>query len=299
VLITFSAIHTFLVDEYGKPMETHLSEWIVAHPKEFQDALQRTYTSGYSIAPTGTQASSPFRASPYGKAIVDRIYELNYKSAKLAREITPEGCYVTGVISSSNPDFLEPVGSYTYDQVYEGYLEQIRGLVDGEVDVITVVGNHIEESVIAIKAIEDNFPNMPVIGSNVFYAGKRGFRTMTGLDPETASARLQKTGAEVIGFHCGLMTKSENCLDWYPAATALLKEIKQATDRYLLIAPDAGLPQLIDGRTIYPASPKEMASEVLNWVDAGARLIGGCCGTSLEHGRMSAAVIRERKIKET
>ena len=298
VLIGFSGMQTLLVDEYEKPMEEHLSVWIVAHPEEFQDCLRRIYATGHDIGPIGTQASSPFRAAPFGKTVVDRVYELNYESAKLAKEVTPEGHYITGHISSSNPDFLEPVGSYTYDEVYEGYLEQIKGLVDGGVDVITVVGNHIEELVIAIKAIKDHYPNMPIIGSNVFYAGKKGFRTMMGLDPKATSAKLQETGAEVIGASCGLMTKSKYTSEWYPAATALLKEVKEGTNRYLIVSPDAGLAQLINGKTVYPASPEEMASEVLNWINVGARLVGGCCGTSLEHGKTISAVIRERKAKK-
>ena len=73
--------------------------------------------------------------------------------------------------------------------------------------------------------------------------------------------------------------------------------MKQETDRYLVALPDAGLAQLINDRTVYPASPEEMASEVLNWVDVGARIVGGCCGTSLEHGRKVSAVLRDRKAK--
>ncbi len=120
---------------------------------------------------------------------------------------------------------------------------------------------------------------------------------MTGLDPKTASAKLQEAGADVVGFNCGLMTKSLDTSEWYPAATTLLKEMKQGTDRYLFAAPDAGLAQLISDRTVYPASPEEMASEVLNWVDVGARIVGGCCGTSVEHGRRVSAVLRDRKAK--
>ncbi len=56
--------------------------------------------------------------------------------------------------------------------------------------------------------------------------------------------------------------------------------------------------QLINGKTVYPASPEEMASEVLNWINVGARIVGGCCGTSLEHGKTISAVIRERKAKK-
>jgi len=118
---------------------------------------------------------------------------------------------------------------------------------------------------------------------------------MMGHDPVTASAKLEEAGAEIIGFVCGLMTKSLDTSEWYPAATTLIKEMRQGTDRYLSVAPDPGLAQLIHGKTVYPASPEEMASEVLNWVDAGARIVGGCCGTSLEHMRRISAVIKQRK----
>lgn len=294
VLIIFQAIQTLLVDEYAKPMEEHLSMWILDHPEALQDALRRIYAAGCDIAPVGTQASSPFRAKPFGQAVVDRIYELNYKSAKLAKEVTPKGHYTQAVISTSNPDFLEPLGNMTYDEVYKGYLEQIKGLVDGEVDLITVAGNHIEEAVIAIKAIKD-YTDIPINVSNSFYAGKKGFRTMMGLDPVAASARLQETGAEIIGANCGLMTKSLNTSEWCPAATTLVKEMRQGTDKYLSIAPDPGLPQLINGKTVWPVSPEEVAKEVPNWVDAGARIVGGCCGTNLEHMRKISAVLRGRR----
>ena len=120
---------------------------------------------------------------------------------------------------------------------------------------------------------------------------------MMGLDPITASAKLQEAGADVVGFACGLMTKSRDSSEWYPGATALLKEMKQGTDRYLRVLPDAGLPKLIDDKTVWPASPEEMASEIPNWVNTDARIIGGCCGTTLEHLRKISAVLREMGVK--
>jgi len=73
--------------------------------------------------------------------------------------------------------------------------------------------------------------------------------------------------------------------------------MKQGTDRYLRVIPDAGLPELIDGKTVWPASPEEMASEVPSWVEAGARIIGGWCGTTLEHLRKISVVLREMGVK--
>lgn len=296
VLVICQSMHTILVEEYGKPMEAHISDWVVAHPKEFQDAIRQAFAAGYDIVHIATQASSPIRAKPFG--VDDRVYELNYKPAKLAKEVAPEDSYIIGDLSSSNPDFLEPVGNLTPDEVYNGYREQVLGLLEGGVDLIAASGNHIDETVLAIKAVKD-LRNIPILADNVFYAGKKGFRTMMGLDPKAASARLQEVGADVIGFACGLMTKSRDSSEWYPGATALLREIKQGTDKYLSVMPDAGLPQLLNGKTVWPASPEEMASEVLNWVEAGARIVGGCCGTTLEHARKISAVLRERGGKGT
>jgi 5-methyltetrahydrofolate--homocysteine methyltransferase len=200
------------------------------------------------------------------------------------------------MVSTTNPDFLEPLGNMTYQEVYEGYKEQITALLDGGIDVFLVVGNHIDEGVIAIKVAKD-LCDLPIIAQNVFYAGKKGFRTMMGLDPEAASAKLQEAGADVIGGSCGLMTKSTNPSQWYPAATKLVKEMRRGCSAPLSIQPDPGIPQLIDGKTVWPVSPLEMAKEVSNWIDAGARIVGGCCGTSLEHYRKIAMVIQERQVR--
>ena len=294
VLVYFNSTQTFLVDEYGKPMEDHLSVWIVDHPREFQDALRRIYATGHNIASIGTQAANPFRSKPFGQAVIDRMYELNYKPAKLAREVTPEGFYAVGLMSTTMQDFLQPLGNLTREEVYQGYLGQTKGLVDGGVDVIAIAGDDTEATVIAIGAVKEYRPDMPVIARNLFYATKKGFRTLMGLDPQQASAKLHEAGAEVIGFSCGLMTKSEDPVDYYLGATALIKEMRKGSDRYLVALPNAGEARLVDGKTVYPATPEMMAREVLNWIDAGARLVGGCCGTGVEHGKQVSEVLKRK-----
>ena len=82
-LIGYMPMQTFLVEEYGKPMENHLSEWILAHPGEYQDAARRSFDAGCDMVHTGTQASSRIRSKPFG--LEDRVYEFNFESAKLAR----------------------------------------------------------------------------------------------------------------------------------------------------------------------------------------------------------------------
>ena len=292
-LLHYPPLHSLLAD-WGKDLESNLSEWIVNNPDRYQDALRQAFIAGCDFAGTQTQAASPWRAEVFG--LRDRIYEFNYKSAKLAREVTPPDRYVLGHVSITNPDFLEPLGNMTYEEVYAGFKEQMSALLEGGIDVFLIVGNQTDAGEVATKVAKD-ISNLPIIFQNVFYTTKKGFRTMMGFTPEEASARAQKAGADVVGGSCGLMTKSLDTSEWYPAATNLVKEMRKGCDISLSIQPDAGLAQLIGGKTVYPASPEEMASEVLNWVDAGARIVGGCCGTNLEHYRQISAVLRKKRTK--
>jgi len=293
VLLHYAPLHTLLAD-WGWDLETNLSEWIINHPDKYQDALCQSFEAGCDFACTQTQSASPWRAKPFD--LETKVYELNYMSAKLAREVTPPDRYVLAMVSTTNPDFLEPLGSMTYGEVYEGYKEQIAALLDGGIDVFMIGGNHIDEALIAIRVARD-LCDLPIISQNIYYTTKYGFRTMMGADPIQGSAKLEEAGVEVIGGSCGLMSKSSNPADYYPSATNLVKEMRKGCNVPLVIQPNAGLAQLISGKTVYPATPEQMASEVLHWVDAGARIVGGCCGTSLEHYGRVSAVIRERGAK--
>lgn len=290
VLLHYFPLHSELVD-WGKDMESHLSEWIVTHANEFQDALAKSYDAGCDFGSTSTQAASPWRAEVFG--LRHKVREHNYVSAKLAREVTPPDRYLAGFVSSTNPNFLEPLGTLTEAEVYEGYQEQIAPLLEGGVDLIMVVGNHLAAGVIAIRLAKD-LADVPVVAQNVFYAGKRGYRTMMGEDVATASRRVLEAGADIVGASCGLMKQPEDKADrrgYYECATSLVQEMRASCDGILSIQPNAGLAQLVDGQTVYPASPDELAAEAPNWIDAGARIVGGCCGTNLEHYRKLRGVV--------
>lgn len=280
LLILYAPMQTLLLD-WGKDQEAHLSDWVLKNPEKFQEALVQSYEAGCDMGHTATQASSVFRAQPFNQQ--DRIYELNFRSARLAREVTPQGCFVVGNISGSNPDFLEPYGSYTPAYVYEGYKEQILALADGGVDVFHISGNHQESMVIAIEAAKE-LTGLPVIGHNTFYKGKKGFRTMMGYDPAKASKMLDVAGADVVGAICGLWS--------YEDGVKLLKEMREGTTKPLGCQPDAGLPDLLDGKTVHPATPDEMERWAPNWIEANGKVLGGCCGTTLEHYVRLARVVK-------
>ena len=301
ILIHYAPLHSMLTD-WGKPLEDHLSDWILKHPHEYQDALLKSFEAGCDLASTSTQGSSPWRAGVYG--LQDRVHELNYMSAKLAREIMPDDKYLCGFVSSTNPDFLEPVGDLTYAEVYEGYKVQISALMEGGIDAVMVVGNQPDVSAIVVKVAKD-LADIPVIAQNVYFIGKTGFRTMMGHDPAEGSEILRQAGADVIGASCGLMKEKginhavPGMTEYYKGATQLVKEIRKSYDGYISIQPNAGLAQILDDQTNYPALPHEMADEIPEWIEAGARIAGGCCGTSLEHYKGISGIIREFNEKNS
>lgn len=165
ILLHYVPLHALLAD-WGKDLESHLSEWIINNPEKYQDVLRQSFAAGCDFACTMTQSSSPWKAEPFG--LRDKIYELNLRSAKLAREVTPPDRYVLALVSTTNPDFLEPLGNMTYKEVYEGYKEQISALLEGGIDVFLIVGNHIDEALIAIEVARD-LCDFPIISQNVFY----------------------------------------------------------------------------------------------------------------------------------
>jgi 5-methyltetrahydrofolate--homocysteine methyltransferase len=290
-LLHYLPLHSALAD-WGKDLESHLSEWIVTHPDAYQEAIRLSFEAGCDFVSTSTQAASPWRAAVFGMR--HKVHVHNYLSAKLAKEVSPPDKYVAGFVSSTNPDFLEPLGAMTRQEVYDGYKEQISALLEGGSDLIMIVGNHIEETIIAIQVAKD-LSNAPIVAQNVYYFGKKGYHSMMGHDPATGSRMLKEAGADVVGGSCGLMKRAEDAADpknYYEFATRLVQEMRSGFDGFLSIQPNAGLARLVDGRTVYPATPEQLAAEAQNWIKAGARIIGGCCGTGLEHYRKLAEAIR-------
>ncbi len=169
VLVMYAPMQTVLL-EWGKDQEDHLSDWVLKNPEKYQEALIKSFDAGCEMCHTATQASSPFRAEPFG--FQNRIHELNIKSAQLAREVTPKDCFVIGNISGSNPDFLEPYGSYTEQFLYEGYKAQILALAEGGVDALHISGVQPDTLSVAVRAAKE-LTGLPVMSFNTYFRGKK------------------------------------------------------------------------------------------------------------------------------
>ena len=213
------------------------------------------------------------------------IREVNLAAVKLARSAAGENQYVFGDIGPSGK-LLEPYGDYSEVQFYDNFKEQALILNEGKVDgIIIETMTDLREAVCALKAVKDNV-DLPVIVSLSFTSAEKGGRTMMGNNVEDIAQTLEKNGADVIGANCGELV---------PLDMARLASLyKQYTDLPVLIQPNAGLPRLVNGNTVYEMTPQDFADGVAECIENGATLVGGCCGTTIEHIR--AVVEKVKKL---
>jgi 5-methyltetrahydrofolate--homocysteine methyltransferase len=210
----------------------------------------------------------------------NRVRDINIAGAQLARKAAGSAKYVLGDIGPSG-DFLEPVGSLKPNQLSSVFADQAESLLAGSVDgFIIETMSAVEEEVLAVQAVKSTAPGLPVLASMSF--DKRGpdFKTMMGVDVKTAVSALVSAGADAVGFNCGTTTLDE----YVELAKRYVAAAKAANPKVLVFAePNAGQPQLVDGKAVYKVTPDEFASAAEKIFAAGVTIIGGCCGTGPEH----------------
>lgn len=285
VLVTHFGIgSTYL--SLGWDMKSPLEQWSIEHPDLAHQVVRQCIDAGCHILPSGG-LTNRYRAAQWG--LEDKVHDMVYQAVKTAREATPEHLYLAGETSVTG-SFLRPVGEATVEDFYESYKEVVLAMAEGGADVIWILTmSDIEESVIAVNAAKDNC-DLPVLVTMAFDRKPKGCRTNMGVDPTTAAQRLAEVGADIIGTNCGTSGVKDN--------TEIVKEMRAASDKYILVRPNAGTPQQTeDGKSVWPAKPEEFAAEAPQWVAAGANIVGGCCGTSAEHTRQMVATMRESGVK--
>jgi len=213
------------------------------------------------------------------------VEEVNQAGVELARQATGENQYVLGDISSTG-QFLEPYGSYKESEFYDAFKEQAGILAEARVDgFIIETMFDLQEALCALRACKDEF-SLPVIVSMAFNTETKGGRTIMGNSAEECATKLTDSGADVIGANCG---------DLNPSQMAVVVSIlRSATSLPILAQPNAGKPKLVNNRTLFDMDPKDFATGIAKCLDAGAHLVGGCCGTTPEHIRTLANLLNER-----
>jgi 5-methyltetrahydrofolate--homocysteine methyltransferase len=212
------------------------------------------------------------------------IRDVNKAGAELARRAIGRDRYVLGDISSTG-QLLEPYGTYKESQFYDAFREQAGILAESGADgFIIETMFDLREALCALRACKENF-SLPVIVSMTFTTEKKGGRTMMGDSTEQCAKSLTDAGADVVGANCG---------DLDPAQMAIVVSIlKSATKLPVLAQPNAGRPKLIGDKTVFEMTPASFAAGISECLRAGARLVGGCCGTTPEHIRAVAGMLKK------
>ncbi|NCD08775.1 MAG: methionine synthase [Negativicutes bacterium] len=242
----------------------------VSHPEAVTEIHRQYAEAGADILECNTFGANPLKLSHFG--LVKETEKINTAGVKAAIAALQPGMQIAGNIGPSGR-LIAPLGDLGFEEACEAYARQIKALAAAGVDYIlfeTIIDiQEMRAGVLAAKAVT----NLPIICQLTYDAQGR---TVTGTDPRTAAAILEPMGISVIGMNCSLGPEQ---------LLPLVKELAQATTLPISVQPNAGLPVLRDGKTIFPLSPAEMAAWVPKLAEAGASIIGGCCGTTTEHIR--------------
>jgi homocysteine S-methyltransferase len=200
----------------------------------------------------------------------DKLYDINFQGASIAREVAGDDIMVAGALGPLGIQ-MEPLGPLSRDEAKELFKEQIKPLVDGGVDLfILETFIYHEELIQAVKAVRE-VCDLPVIAQMTI---DEDGTSLTGASPKAMIEDLEKTGADVVGVNCTV--GPQVMLNW-------LELTREHTDLPISVMPNAGKPKNIDGRNIYLTSPEYMGEYAKHCILSGANVIGGCCGTSPEH----------------
>lgn len=240
--------------------------------------------AGADAVITNTFSANSFSLARHN--LVSKVEQINLEGARIARKAAGDDRYVLGDIGPCG-DFLEPLGAVKADELKLAFAQQAKALIEGGVDgIIIETMTALDELTVAIEAVR-SVSDKPVFVSLAFDAAGEDFRTMMGVGPAQAVKQLSSLGITAIGFNCGTLPMAG-----YVELTKAYAKALAGSDIALIAEPNAGLPELIDGKAVYTLSPEEFADAAVEIKAAGAGILGGCCGTTPGHIRALAEKIK-------
>ncbi len=271
----------------------------LARPDVLREIAGRYIAAGAEIIHTNTFGASPLKLAAYGLdsqteeinraavlAIREALRTLASGSERshsgsadaapaLADDSTP-AVYISGSIGPTGRT-LVPYGDTEPDEVRESFERQTAALIAAGVDALTIETMiDLAEAKLAIQAARSVSASIPIMATMTFDVLPRGAYTIMGNDVPTVVHGLLDGGANVVGSNCGNGTES---------MLAIAREFRSATDARLLFQPNAGLPRIVEGRTVFDETPEQMAARASDFADLGVSVLGGCCGTTPAHIR--------------
>ncbi|MFW5859875.1 MAG: homocysteine S-methyltransferase family protein [Planctomycetota bacterium] len=270
VLVADGAWGTMLHDKGMGPTDCP-EEWNVSHPDAVRAVAADYAAAGADLVLTNSFGGSRPKLTKMGLA--EQVVAFN--AAAAANSLARADAAIVGASIGPTGEFMEPLGTISANEMEAIFAEQIGALVGAGVRVVCVeTMSALEEACCAVRAARAIDADIDVSASMTFEHSPTGYHTMMGVTPEQAVIALREAGADVVGSNCG------NGID---AMIPIAQQMRAVTDAPLLFNANAGMPEIVEGKTVFRMGPEAMAARVESLVAAGATIVGGCCGTTPAH----------------
>ena len=256
-----------ILQKAGMPTGVCPEQWILEHP-DVLIALQQDYVkAGSDILYAPTFTCNRIKLGEFG--LEEQIVEMNQRLVALSKEASGGKALVAGDMTMTG-ESIRPLGKLSLEELIDVYKEQAKALYEAGVDLFVVeTMMSLAEARAAVIAIKETC-DLPIMVTMTF--GEDG-KTLYGTSPECAAVVLESLGTDVVGVNCS--TGPKEMID-------IVKRMRQHAQIPILAKPNAGLPELCEGKTVYKMAPEEFVSYAPALTEAGTNLMGGCCGTSPE-----------------
>lgn len=276
VYVFDGAVGTRLYDK-GIYINRSYDELNLTSPDLVREVHDEYVKAGADIIETNSFGATRHKLQPYG--LEGKLADINIAAARIAREAAGDKAYVAGAIGPLGLR-IEPFGPTSFDEAKDLFKEQAEALAEGGVDLFILETFSelpvIEQAVRAVREVSD----LPIVAQmTIQMDGKTTF----GTTPEAFTTALDQLGVDVIGLNCGMGPNH---------VLTALELMREVTTKNLSAQPNAGLPRDVQGRQFYMGSPEYMATFAKRFVQAGAKFVGGCCGTTPTHIKLIADAIR-------
>jgi len=277
----------------GMPTGVCPEQWILENREEAKKLQMAFLEAGTDILYAPTFSANRVKLAEYG--LQDKLEEMNRNLVHLSKDVIAEfeekkRCnvgrhFVAGDLTMTG-ELLYPVGKLLFEELVEIYKEQVKVLADAGVDLFVVeTMMSLQECRAAVLAVKETC-NLPVIVTMTF-AGDN--KTMYGTTPEAAVVVLQALGADAVGVNCSAGPET---------MVSVIKRMAEVAEVPVIAKPNAGMPELLEGETVYRMAPKEFAKHMEALIDAGAGIVGGCCGSEPAHIAAVAEMVKRKKPHE-
>jgi 5-methyltetrahydrofolate--homocysteine methyltransferase len=261
----------------------HLHElWNLEHPELVRQVADAYVAAGSQIIITNTFTGNRVVLKKHGMA--EKAVELNRAGARISREAAGKDVRVFGSMGPSGQIVM--MEEISPQELSDAFREQALALAEGGVDGLLIeTMTELAEAVIAVRAAKES-TGLTVVASMVFDSGADRCFTSMGDRVEVAAKTLAEAGADVLGMNCGVGIGQ---------VAVPVKRLREATDRPVWLKPNAGLPELHEGRVVFKESPEEFAAHIPELAKIGVNYVGGCCGTTPDHIRAVVAALAKLK----